>query len=98
MKDFRPISLIGGVYKLIAKVLSLRLRKVVGKIISESQHAFVGDRQITDAPFIANEAVDVRIKSGVPRLLCKLDIEKAYDHVNWDFLEYMMGRLGFGQK
>lgn len=87
LEDFRPISLIGSIYKLIAKVLSLRLRKVVGKLVSESQHTFVGDLQILDASFIANEAVDSRLKDEVPGLLCKLDIEKAYDHVRWDFFD-----------
>lgn len=98
LRDYRPISLIGGVYKLLAKVLSLRLRRVIRKVISETQHAFVGERQITDASFIANEVVDARMKSGISGLLCKLDIEKAYNHVNWDFLMYMMERLGFGAK
>lgn len=42
MIDYRPISLIGGVYKLLANVFSLRLRSVVGKVVSKSQHAFVG--------------------------------------------------------
>lgn len=68
IKDFRPISLIGGVYKIIAKVLSLRLRRVVGGVVSESQHAFVGDRQILDASLIANEVVDARLRSGEPGL------------------------------
>lgn len=63
LKDFRPISLIGSVYKIIAKVLAQRLRKVVGKIISESQHAFVRNRQILDASFIANEIVDARLRA-----------------------------------
>lgn len=44
IKDFRPISLTGGVYKIIVKVLSIRLRRVVGRVISDSQHAFVGER------------------------------------------------------
>lgn len=55
LRDYKPISLIGGFYKLLAKVLSLRLRKVIGKLISDSQHVFVGERQIMDASFIANE-------------------------------------------
>lgn len=58
LRDYRPISLIRGFYKLLAKVLSIRLRMVIGKAVSDSQHAFVGGRQIIDASFIANEAMD----------------------------------------
>ena len=54
ISDFRPISLVGGVYKIIAKVLANRLRSVMGKIISASQNAFVKERQILDPVLIAN--------------------------------------------
>ena len=54
IRDFRPISLVGGVYKIIAKVLANRLRSVMGKIISASQNAFVKERQILDPVLIAN--------------------------------------------
>ena len=58
LKDFRPISLMGSLYKLFAKVLANKLKKVVGKIDSKSQNAFVEERQILDASLIANEAID----------------------------------------
>ncbi|RVW32476.1 hypothetical protein CK203_081299 [Vitis vinifera] len=85
LKDFRPISLVGSLYKLLAKVLANRIKKVMGKVISESQNAFVEGRQILDAVLIANEAVDSRLKDNVGGALCKLDIEKTYDRVSWSF-------------
>ena len=82
VKDFRPISLVGELYKIIVKVLANRMRRVVHSLISESQNAFVKGRQILDFVLIASECLDNRLKARVPGVLCKLDIEKAYDHVN----------------
>ena len=98
LKDFRPISLVGSLYKLLAKVLANRLKQAVGEVVSEYQHAFIQNRQILDAALIANEAVDSRLKVNIPRLILKLDIEKAFDHVNWDCLVSVMSKMGFGQK
>ena len=98
VKDFRPISLVGGVYKIIAKVLANRLHTVMEDIISASQNAFVRNRQILDPVIIANECLDSRLKTGLPRLLCKLDVEKAFDHVNWGFLMQLLENGGFSAK
>ncbi|WMV18960.1 hypothetical protein MTR67_012345 [Solanum verrucosum] len=60
--------------------------------------AFIKSRQIMDAVLIANECVDSRKKDKQQGILCKLDIQKAYDHLNWNFLMKMMQRMGFGQR
>ncbi|RVW70775.1 Elongation factor 1-gamma [Vitis vinifera] len=98
LRDFRPISLVGGLYKLLAKVLANRLKKVMGKVVSSTQNAFVEGRQILDAALIANEAIDSMLKNKESGVLCKLDIEKAYDHLNWNFLLSVLQRMGFGER
>ena len=72
----------GGLYKLLTEMLANRLKKVVGKVVSKSQNAFVEGRQIFDVVLIVNEAIDSLMKSNDCGLICKLDIEKAYDHVD----------------
>jgi hypothetical protein len=66
------------------------------KVISKSQSAFIKGRQILDPILIANESLDCRLRLKELGILCKMDVEKAYDHVNWDFLLYMLKRCGFG--
>ena len=72
----------GGLYKLLAKVLANRLKKVIGKVVSHDQNAFVTGRQILDSSLIANEVIDNWNKKGDKGVICKLDIEKAYDNIN----------------
>ncbi|KAJ9555354.1 hypothetical protein OSB04_009968 [Centaurea solstitialis] len=98
LNDFRPISLVGVVYKVIAKVLAERMKVVMGSIISDVQSAFLKGRSILDGVLIANETVNY-IK-GLKRkaLIFKVDFEKAYDSVNWNFLLEVLESMGFGQK
>ena len=66
---------------MLAKVSANGLKKVVGKVVSNSQNAFVEGRPM-DAILIANVAIDLILKNNECGVLCKLDIEKAYDHVD----------------
>nr|XP_016438177.1 PREDICTED: uncharacterized protein LOC107764153 [Nicotiana tabacum] len=58
LMEYIPISLIGSVYKIVAKVLAERLKKVIGKLVSSHQNAFIKHRHITDAALIANKGRD----------------------------------------
>ena len=72
--------------------------KVVGKVVSEAQNAFVEGCQITNASLIANELIDHWQKQEENGVFCKLDIEKAFDNINCQFLMKVMRYMGFGSK
>ena len=95
LNDYRPISLIGCVYKIVAKILTNILKKVLSDIIDERQTAFIKVRQLLHGVLIANEVVEEANRCKKPCLVFKVDYEKAYDSVSWEFITYMMTRSGF---
>ncbi|XP_058784706.1 uncharacterized protein LOC131659549 [Vicia villosa] len=97
LDDFRPICLIGCLYKSISKLLAARLKRVLDPIISILQSAFVLGKHLLDGVLVANKVVDVATKEKMGCLLFKVDFEKAYDKVCWDFLRHMLRRLEFGE-
>jgi hypothetical protein len=96
--DYRPISLLGCLYKLVAKVLAGRLAKVLGAVIPNTQSTFLKGRQLVDGVVVVNEVIDYAKKFHKECLIFKVDFEKAYDSVDCGFLDYMLRRFGFGEK
>ncbi|GMI96142.1 hypothetical protein HRI_003283500 [Hibiscus trionum] len=98
LEEFRPISLIGGVYKILSKVLSKRLQEVMDSLIGETQFAFISGRQLLDCSLIANEVVDYLVKEKKQGVAFKIDFHKAFDSVEWSFLISIMKKCGFNEQ
>ena len=89
--DFRPISLIGSVYKVVN-----RLATVIADLVSDTQSPFVANRQILDGLFILNELLAWRKRKKKTTMIFKVDFAKAYDSVRWDYLLDVLHAFGFG--
>lgn len=99
--EYMPINLCNVVYKIVAKVLAKRLKKVMPSIISSTQAIFVEGRIISDNILVAHELQHVmksKSKCDEEFIAIKTDISKAYDRVEWNFLEDAMKILSFSEK
>lgn len=98
IKEYRPISLCNGCYKIVARALTNRLRPILAHVIDENQSAFVPGRLITNNILLGFESMHwIKNHRGGKRgyAALKLDMSKAYDRVEWIFLEAVMENMGF---
>jgi len=98
VNDFRPIACCNTVYKLITKILANRIAPVLQDLISPTQNAFVKGRRIRDNILLAQELfAGFHLDPYLPRCAVKVDFRKAYDTIDWDFLELTLTAFRFPQ-
>jgi hypothetical protein len=94
--DYRPISLCNLCYKLIAKIIANRIKPILSRTLSGEKLGFLKGRQILDAIGTTQECLhNIKMKK-LKALVLKLDLKKAYDCINWDFLRMILIQTGFG--
>ena len=83
---FRPISLVNCSFKILSKILTNRLETLMNRLIDSSQAAFLKGRYILDNVLISQELIHFSHTQKQPSAIIKVDFEKAYDKIHWDYL------------
>ncbi len=94
-KNYRPISLSNVDYKILAFVLAKRIQKIIGKLISPEQVAYIENRYIGQNIRLVLDIMEYAKKNNKEGLLLFLDFEKAFDSLDWTFIEKALIKFGF---
>ncbi|GJU26932.1 RNA-directed DNA polymerase, eukaryota, reverse transcriptase zinc-binding domain protein, partial [Tanacetum coccineum] len=99
VSEFRLIACCNVLYKCISKIITNRLKGVLGRLVHESQSAFIVGRQITDNILLVQEFFKgYNRKHNVKKVAFKIDLQKAYDTISWNFLNTVLIQFGFPKK
>ncbi|GKC86271.1 hypothetical protein Tco_1141988 [Tanacetum coccineum] len=96
INDYRPISCCNVMFKCITKIIANRIKESLKILVSHNQSAFVPGRRISDNFLLTQEIMhNYHLDRGSPRCAFKVDIQKAYDTVDWKFLKEVLHGFGF---
>ena len=95
LNRFRPISLCNASYKIISKILVVRLKPLLHSLVSENQGGFVPNQQIVDNIILVQEALHTSLSRNEKGFILKMDMANAFDKVNLTFLIVFLNRYGF---
>lgn len=99
MGDYRPIALDNFQFKIVTKIIADRLASITTRIISVEQRGFIRDRNISECVILASEAINLLEKRQYGgNVALKVDIAKAFDTLDWNFLILVLRRFGFHEK
>lgn len=98
MQDWRPITLMPVSYKLLTKMITARLQTILHRGLHQGQYGFIPSRQILDNIYNAYVCIEYAKYTDQHILLMQVDIAKAFDCIQWDFVSATMLKLGFGEK
>ncbi|MCO5609773.1 hypothetical protein L7F22_064005 [Adiantum nelumboides] len=96
IRNYRPLTMLNSVYKVMAKALALRIKYVVNQVVHPKQFGFVQGRSIHEAILNVITAIDWAAEQDQDYVMINMDLQKAYDRVSWDFILAVVDRLGFG--
>jgi Reverse transcriptase (RNA-dependent DNA polymerase) len=97
-KDYRPISVITGLLKIISKILANRLQKYLPTLINTHQSAFIKGRALMETFLVARESIFFWHKEKIPSVLIKVEFQKPFDLISWKFIINLMRAKGFPTK
>ena len=96
LKNWRPISLLNVDYKLLTKVLANRIKKVLPSVISISQTGYVKERSINDSIRLVQDIICYAEVNHMPGVLLAVDFQKAFDSIEWEFIQRSLEKFNFG--
>ena len=96
IKNWRPISLLNVDRKILSKALAAKLKPVLPSIISSNQTAYVAKRCISESGRLISDIIEICEKENIPAYLVTMDLEKAFDSLDHDFLICVLKKIGFG--